>query len=118
MRPATIGLLLVGTLAVGCSQADTDPSKTSDVGSSVAGRCVTALSGNRFCDEGYSGFDTASAYDNARWVCGSLSVKAIAKEWKTAKDPVSAARGYASDYEGTSVQAAFEGCLDGFADSG
>jgi hypothetical protein len=56
----------------------------------------------------------ASNYEDAFAVCGAVGVKEVARQFGTARDPVSAAEGYASGYRPAFRQAPFEGCLDGF----
>jgi len=78
-------------------------------------RCVTAESGNEFCDDP-NDFPNASNYEQAREICGLFGVKEVAKEYGTEANPVDAAEGYAEGWRGSSRQATFEGCLDGFSD--
>lgn len=55
----------------------------------------------------------AEVYDLGFRICEAFTVKEIAKEFGTAKDPVSAAEGYAEGFQLWARQPAFEGCLDG-----
>ena len=78
-------------------------------------RCVTAESGNEFCDDP-SDFPNAANYEQARQICGLFGAKEVAKEYGTSANAVDAAMGYAEGMRGSSEQATFEGCLDGFGD--
>lgn len=108
------GLMLLLAVAV-CDAGATPPSE--GPGLVENRRCVTAESGDEFCDEtAEGGFDQATAYETARDACGVFGVREIAREYGTGDDPVSAAKGYAEDKRGRTGWAALLGCLDGFRD--
>lgn len=124
-------LVAIILFAVGCASPTATPTKPTARATVVrptavptkaspaqvdAGRCVTALSGNKFCDEGTEGYDLAGAYETARDTCSVFTVRQVAKEYNTEPDAVSAAEGFAAGYRVIARQAAFEGCLDGFSD--
>lgn len=123
---AVVGALVLALLLGGCGDGNESPQEApvqeelgeeSEAEEESGGRCVTAESGNEFCDEtAEGGFDSTTAYETAWASCGAFSVKQVAREYNTAADPVSAAEGFAEGYRGRSHQAAFEGCLDGFED--
>jgi hypothetical protein len=62
------------------------------------------------------GYDTSKAdvYKLARDLCDVAGVKAVARDYHTARDPVSAAEGYANGYQAPFQQPAYGGCMAGF----
>ena len=119
-------LFAVALLLVACTEPGNPPEPVDTGGpaaeapvDSPAGRCVTASSGNEFCDErAEGGVDEATAYETAKQFCMTFTPREVAKEFDTAPDPPSAAWGYAERFRTGKEIAAFDGCLDGFKPGG
>ena len=119
-------LFAVTLLFIGCTEPGNPPESVDTGGRPVeapvespAGQCVTASSGNEFCDErAEGGVDEATAYETAKQFCMTFTPREVAKAFVTASDPTSAAEGYAEIFRTGMEIAAFDGCLDGFKPGG